>query len=96
MKYIPHTPTIGKTNMARNNKKSSKRVSHIAAQTLNNPEASPIQKSLAGSVLSQTGTANQTSGELQTIASAALKDPSSDETTQTLAGSVVSQSTPDR
>ena len=64
-------------------KQSSKDVSHLAAETLNNPNASAIQKSLAGSVLSQAGTKNQTG---------ALKNPRSSDITKTLAGSVVSQS----
>jgi hypothetical protein len=42
--------------MVANSKQSSKDVSHLAAETLNNPNASAIQKSLAGSVLSQAGT----------------------------------------
>ncbi|CAM3534297.1 hypothetical protein BS639_14665 [Rouxiella silvae] len=82
--------------MAKNIKKSSKSVSHLAAKILNDPKASVIEKSLAGSVLSQSGTENQTGENLQTIASAALKNPRSSEVTQTLAGSVVSQSTKDR
>ncbi|EKM0668498.1 hypothetical protein RBA25_003805 [Cronobacter turicensis] len=78
--------------MANNNKQSSKDVAHLAAETLNNPNASAIQKSLAGSVLSQTGTKNQTGANMEAKASAALKNPGSSEVTKTLAGSVVSQS----
>ncbi len=77
---------------ANNNKQSSKRVSQLAAKTLNDPNASAIQKSLAGSVISQTGTTNQTGAEMEAKASAALKNPHSSAVTQTLAGSVVSQS----
>ena len=36
-----------------NRKQSSPTVAHKAAQTLNNPNASKISKTLAGSVLSQ-------------------------------------------
>ncbi|MCV2532790.1 hypothetical protein NQH46_06675 [Enterobacter wuhouensis] len=78
--------------MANNDKQSSKDVAHLAAETLNNPNASAIQRSLAGSVLSQAGTKNQTGADMEAKASAALKNPRSSETTKTLAGSVVSQS----
>jgi len=59
--------------MANNDKQSSKDVSHLAAETLNNLNASAIQKSLAGSVLSQAGTKNQTGTNMEAKASAALK-----------------------
>ncbi|HDX7866450.1 TPA: hypothetical protein RPP15_003787 [Escherichia coli] len=78
--------------MANNDKQSSQDVAHLAAETLNNPNASAIQKSLAGSVLSQAGTKNQTGANMEAKASAALKNPRSSEVTKTLAGSVVSQS----
>ena len=82
--------------MSQNNKQSSKSITVLAAKVLNDPKASALEKSLAGSVLSQFGTHNQTGAELQTLASAALKNPSSSETLKKLAGSVVSQSTTDR
>ncbi|EPD9437385.1 hypothetical protein ACSFRN_004417 [Escherichia coli] len=65
--------------MANNDKQSSKDVAHLAAETLNNPNASAIQKSLAGSVLSQAGTKNQTGANMEAKASAALKNPRSSE-----------------
>ncbi|WP_414058389.1 hypothetical protein [Rouxiella chamberiensis] len=68
----------------------------LAARVLKDPYASDLEKSLAGSVLSQYGTDNQTGADLQTLASAALKDPASSERIKKLAGSVVSQSTTDR
>ena len=73
-------------------KQSSKDVTHLSAETLNNPNASAIQKSLAGSVLSQAGTKNQTGADMEAKASAALKNPRSSYINKTLAGSVVSQS----
>ncbi len=82
--------------MTKNTKQSSRLSSYLASKTLSNPEASAIEKSLAGSVLSQTGTDNQTGEELQAIASKALRDEKSNKVTKSLAGSVVSQSTKDR
>lgn len=73
-----------------NTKKPSKKVVKLAAQTLNNKSASGIQKSLAASVLAQSGNAKQTAKTMETKASKAAKSSSS--TTQTLAGSVLSQS----
>ena len=82
--------------MTKNHKQSSRLVTHLAAKVLNDPNASLTEKKLAGSVLSQSGTDNQTGKEMQTLASAVLRDPKSTEVIQTLAGSVVSQSTKDR
>ena len=73
-----------------NTKKPSKKVVKLAAQTLNNKSASGIQKSLAASVLAQSGNAKQTGKTMETKASKAAK--STNGTTQTLAGSVLTQS----
>lgn len=73
-----------------NTKKPSKKVVKLAAQTLNNKSASGIKKSLAASVLAQSGNAKQTGKTMETIASKAAK--STNGTTQTLAGSVLTQS----
>lgn len=78
--------------MTTNNKQTSAKVASVAAQTLKNPNASKIQKSLAGSALSQTGSSNQTSGKMEHKASSALDNPRSSELTKQLAGSVLSQS----
>lgn len=59
---------------------------------MNNPNASGIQKSLAGSALSQKGSSNQTSGAMEHKASAALNNPRSSELTKELAASVLAQS----
>lgn len=82
--------------MAMNNKQSSKSISLLASKVLNDPKSSALEKSLAGSVLSQFGTDNQTGANLQKLASAALKNPGSSDIIKKLAGSVVSQSTTDR
>ncbi|WP_440481965.1 hypothetical protein [Serratia marcescens] len=75
-----------------NNKQTSKSVASTAAQTLKNPNASAIQKSLAGSALAQSGTSKQTGASMEAKASAALDNPRSAALTRTLAGTVVSQS----
>ncbi|HCT9096927.1 MULTISPECIES: hypothetical protein [Serratia] len=75
-----------------NSKQTSKSVASTAAQTLNNPNASAIQKSLAGSALAQSGTSKQTGASMESKASAALDNPRSAALTRTLAGTVVSQS----
>ena len=75
-----------------NKKASSSAVSKIASQTLKDPNASQISKSLAGSVLSQSHTNNQTSNKMESIASKALQRNKYNDTTKTLAGSVLSQS----
>lgn len=76
-----------------NNKKTtSSKITELAAKTLSNPNASDIQKSLAGSALSQSKTDKQTGSKLEDVASKALNSPKYNETTKKLAGSVLSQS----
>ncbi|WP_038929515.1 hypothetical protein, partial [Yersinia pestis] len=58
--------------------------------------SSAIQRSLAGSALSQRGTPNQTSGEMEHKASAALDNPRSSALTKQLAASVLAQANKDR
>ena len=75
-----------------NSKQTSKSVASQAAQTLNNPNASALQRSLAGSALAQSATSKQTGASMESKASAALDNPRSAALTRTLAGTVVSQS----
>lgn len=75
-----------------NSKKSSSSVTKIASDVLRDTNSSKIAKKLAGSVLSQANTSNQTSSEMETVASNALKSEKYNDTTKTLAGSVLSQS----
>ncbi|WP_241617310.1 hypothetical protein [Rosenbergiella epipactidis] len=82
--------------MANNSKKTSSKIAYIAAKTLNNPNASGVQKSLAASALSQVGSSNQTSGAMEHKASIALNNPRSSELTKELAASVLSQSNKER
>lgn len=75
-----------------NNKQTGSKASTLASKTLRSPGASTLQKSLAGSVLSQSGTGKQTSKAIETKASSALKSGTSSPATKSLAGSAVSQS----
>lgn len=75
-----------------NEKKSSKELAKLASEVLRNPAASKIQKELAGSVLSQSKTKNQTSSVMEHKAGKALQNDRSAEVTRKLAASVVSQS----
>jgi hypothetical protein len=67
------------------------KVASTAGRTLGNPNASALQRSLAGSALSQAGGNKVTSKPMETKASAALKNPNASATTKQLAGSVTSQ-----
>jgi hypothetical protein len=82
--------------MSRNKKQTSKDVASIAAETLNDQNASQIAKSLAGSVLSQFGNNNQTGSEMEDKAAAVIRSSKYNERTKTLAGSVLSQSNKER
>jgi len=82
--------------MAKNTKQSSKEVTKLAANTLADKNASGIQKSLAASALSQSGTNKQTGADMESAASRALSNPHSADTTKTLAASVLSQANKDR
>lgn len=77
--------------MPNNTKKTSSTIASQAAQVLNDPNASAIQKSLAGSALSQSGTSNQTGGKMETTASKVLNSSKYNDQTKTFAASVLSQ-----
>lgn len=72
-------------------KSTGSKVATAAGRALSNPNASAIQRSLAGSALAQTGTSKTTSKPMETKASAALKNPNASANTRQLAGSVTSQ-----
>lgn len=74
------------------NKKSSPSVTKLASETLKDPNSSQIAKQLAGSVLSQANTSNQTSEAMEQKASQVLQSEKYSDATKTLAGSVLSQS----
>lgn len=75
-----------------NTKQSGKSVTKEAAKILGSESSSKIQKSLAASVVSQSGTKKQTGKSMETTASKVLKSPKYSDTTKKLAGSVLSQS----
>lgn len=75
-----------------NKKQSSKSVSSLAAKTLQSNNASATAKKLAGSVLSQAKSSNQTGANLEGLASSVLTSNKYSKDTKTLAGSVLSQS----
>jgi hypothetical protein len=74
------------------NKKTSPRVASKAAKIINDPNASVIQKRLAGSALSQSRTRKQTGKEMETLASNVLSSGKYNKDTKTLAGTVLTQS----
>jgi hypothetical protein len=75
-----------------NTKQTGNKAATLASKTLKSSTASPLQKSLAGTVLAQSGTSKQTSKAMETKASGALKSGSTNAATKSLAGSAVSQS----
>lgn len=72
-------------------KHSSSELASLASEILRDPNSSQIQKTLAGSVLSQTRTEKITSSELESKAAKVLQSNHYANTTQSLAGSVLSQ-----
>ncbi|WP_244813902.1 hypothetical protein [Caballeronia sp. Lep1P3] len=82
--------------MTNNTKKTSAKVAHLASSTLQDPKASAIARSLAGSATAQSRTTKQTSAEMESKASKVLRSNKYSGETKTLAASVVSQSNKDR
>lgn len=78
--------------MAKNTKQTSGAIASLAAGTLQDANASQIQRRLAGSALAQSGTGKQTGAEMETIASKVLSSDKYAPDTKTLAASVLSQS----
>lgn len=70
---------------------TSRSMASTAGKALSNPGASAQQKSLAGSVLAQSGNGKQTSPAVAGTAAKALDDGRSNATTKSLAGSALSQ-----
>lgn len=79
-----------------NKKQTSKKKASDAAKVLSDPNASKIQKELAGSVLAQSKTDKVTSKEMEQKASDVLKSDKYSYKTKSLAGSVLSQSDKNR
>lgn len=78
--------------MSKNTKQSSPKVTALASETLRDPHASAIAKSLAASVLSQSSSAKETGKAMETKASQVLQSEKYSDATKTLAASVLSQS----
>ncbi|MCS3833443.1 hypothetical protein HNP10_002204 [Aeromonas veronii] len=79
-----------------NKKQTSPSVASQAAQVLKDPNASKIQKSLAGSALAQASTGKQPSPAMEAKAGAALQSDKYSDKTKTFAGSIVAQSEKNR
>lgn len=79
-----------------NSKQSSSKMASLASSVLTTAGASQIQKKLAGSVLSQAGTSNQTGAKMETVASQVLQSDKYSEKTKSLAASVLSQADKNR
>ncbi len=75
-----------------NKKQSSSKMASLASSLLTGSGSSQIQKTLAGSVLSQAGTSRQTGAYMESVASAVLQSAKYNYTTKSLAASVLSQS----
>ena len=79
-----------------NSKQSSSKMASLASSVLTDDGSSKIQKTLAGSVLSQAGTSRQTGAEMESIASQVLQSDKYNDTTKSLAASVLSQANKQR
>lgn len=82
--------------MATNTKHTSAQVATRAGEVLRDPNTSMTAKRLAGSALSQSGTARQTGAGLEDLASRVLRDERYGSQTKQLAASVLAQSNKQR
>jgi hypothetical protein len=82
--------------MDKNTKITSADVATQAAQTLNNPNASKIAKSLAGSALAQRDPDKETGKIIENQASNVLRSNKYSDDTKSLAAAVLTQSNKDR
>jgi hypothetical protein len=80
----------------KNTKQTSAKVATLAAEKLQDPNASQIAKSLAGAALAQRNTHKQTGAEMEELAAKVLGSDKYAEDTKTLAGAVLSQANKDR
>lgn len=78
--------------MTFNSKKTSSGIASQAAETLKNPNASAMAKSLAGSALAQVQGSYQTGKAMETKASHVLQSNKYSDDTKALAASLLSQS----
>ena len=78
--------------MSKNNKQTSGGVASKAAEILQAPNSSAIQRSLAGSALAQVNTGKETGADMESKASSVLRSSKYSAETKELAASVLSQS----
>lgn len=79
-----------------NKKVSSDEMASLASEILRDEGASKIQKTLAGSVLSQASRGKETGAEMEDLASKVLQSDKYADATKSLAGSVLSQANKNR
>ena len=80
----------------KNTKRTSHRIAKLAAETLQDTNASQVAKSLAASALAQASGSKQTSAEMEHKASSVMHSDKYSDTTKTLAASILSQSNKER
>jgi hypothetical protein len=72
--------------------KTGKKAASAASKTLSNPKSSPVEKSAAGSALTQAKSAEVTGREAASAASKVLSNPKSSAAAKSAAASALSQS----
>lgn len=82
--------------MARNTKQTSTRVAKLAAETLQDSQASRVAKSLAASALSQRSGGKQTGPQMEDVAARVLASRRSADDTKELAALVLAQANKQR
>lgn len=81
---------------AKNTKVTSESIGALAAQVMQDPRASKIQKSLAASALSQRDASRETSSEAERKAAMVMRGERYADVTRKLAASVMAQSRKER
>jgi len=81
---------------AKNTKVTSESIGALAAQVMQDPRASKIQKSLAASALSQRDASRETSSEAEKKAAMVMRGKRYADVTRKLAASVMAQSRKER
>lgn len=82
--------------MSKNTKQTSPRIAKLAAETLQDSEASKVAKSLAASALAQRSGGKQTGAEMENLAAKVLAGKRYAEETKELAASVLAQANKER
>lgn len=82
--------------MSRNQKQTSAQIAKLAAETLQNKQASQVAKSLAASALSQRSSDKQTGAKMEDVAARVLAHDRYAKGTKELAASVLSQANKQR